>query len=81
MTPEGEIWAVIPKYKGKYSASNKGGRVKANRRKVKTGNGGYRIIKEMVLTPKARPKKQFTLSLYRNGKYYTEITYLSLIHI
>ena len=75
MTPVVEIWAIIPRYGGKYSASNKGGRIKSNRRKVNTGNGGWRIIEEKILTPKARPKKQFTLSLYYNGGYKTEITY------
>ena len=62
-----EIWKDIPGYEGLYQASNLG-RIKGLKRKVSTGNNGYRIIKEQIKKPVLQKSGYYHIALYKNCK-------------
>jgi hypothetical protein len=59
-----EIWKDIEGYEGYYQVSNLG-RVKSLRRKTKSGNGGFKYIRERILRP--GNGEYLTTPLVKNG--------------
>lgn len=62
-----EIYKDIPNYKGLYQVSNFGN-VKSLQRTAYHYKGGFRIIKERILSNGLSSSKYYTVALFNNGK-------------
>jgi len=61
-----EVWRDIPNYKGLYQVSSLG-RVKSLERKAPHWQGGYRTVKEKILTQSDRGHGYLRVTLTKNG--------------